>query len=143
MFILAWSLLRNFTESLIWAFLGGIVLDILATSPFGIFTVSLLIMATLANFWHERLFRSSFILPVLLALPYSILFNLCGLVFMQLLDYNLNWGSALRNIVFPAGLMNVIAMAFIFPLLSWLNNFIEREGLTIENWPKPLYLGEC
>jgi rod shape-determining protein MreD len=128
---LSWSLLQELEEVVVWTFLGGLILDILTTTPFGVFTTSLLVMSVLANFWQGRLSRNAFVLPILLALPYTMGFNLCGLILMRLAGYTIPWGSALGRIVFPAGLMNVVTMALVFPLLFWLSRLTQEEGLTI------------
>ena len=129
--VLGWSILKNFTEAVTWAFIGGVILDVLTSPPFGVFTVSFLLTAILINFWHSRLSDSTLLLPILFALPYTMFFNLCNLLFLQVLGYTIAWGSAVRTIIFPAGLMNVAAMALIFPILSWLNQFSRKDDLTI------------
>ena len=37
--VVAWSLLRGVEEGLLWAFIGGVLLDLLSVGPFGGFTV--------------------------------------------------------------------------------------------------------
>lgn len=129
--VLSWSLLRPFDEAIFWALGGGIILDLLAATPFGFFTVSLVIVVALVNFWQDRLSDRALVLPVLLALPYSILFNLCGLIFLRLLGTTIDWQNVPGKIIFPVALMDVGVMAFIFPLLARYNRLERKNHLTI------------
>ncbi|MFQ5577040.1 MAG: rod shape-determining protein MreD [Anaerolineae bacterium] len=129
--ILAWSFLRPFNQALGLAFAGGLVLDSLSAAPFGVFTVSLLAMAALAHFWHNRLSAGAFALPVLLALPYSVLFTLGALIMLWIFGYAVHWSAALGRIAFLVGLVNVPVMALVFPLLRRLNRFSDEAALTI------------
>lgn len=129
--VLSWSLTQKLEDALVWILGAGMLLDALTSVPFGAFSVSLLAMAVAANFWRDRLSDRAIILPVLLALPYSIFFNLCALIFLRMFGTPVAWGSALGNVIFPAALMNVGAMAIIFPLLSWINRMGRQQELTI------------
>lgn len=129
--VLTWSLLRPFDEAIVWALGGGIILDLLTTTPFGFFTLSLVITAAAANFWQGRFSDRALILPILLALPYSILFNLCGLIFLRLMGDMIDWQNVLAKIIFPVALLDVGVMLFIFPLLARYNRLERKNQLSI------------
>lgn len=116
--VLGWCFLLERRESLIWAFVGGAWLDILASRPFGLFTLSLLLTALAASIWHDKSFGNPFLVPVVLTLPYTLLFNFFGLLALQVLGYPVAWGNTLLYLMFPAALVNMLAMSFVFPLLS-------------------------
>lgn len=129
--VLCWSLLRPFEEAILWALGGGVILDLLAATPFGFFTVSLVMVVVMVNFWHDRLSDRALVLPVLLALPYSVLFNLCGLIFLRLMGNPVDWQNVLGKIIFPVALMDVGVMVFIFPLLARFSQLDRKNQLTI------------
>jgi hypothetical protein len=71
------------------------------------------------------------ILPILLAFPYSLLFNLLILIALRLSGYSVAWLEILRTIVVPESLLNVLVMVIIYPLLTWLNNQRQKGELRI------------
>ncbi len=118
--VLAWSLQNDVRGATLAALTGGLLLDLLASTPFGFFSLPLLATALLANFWHDRFTDTAFLLPVALVLPYSLLFNLGGLIFLQLAGRPVVWSIAMARVLFPAALLNLPVMALVFPLLRWL-----------------------
>lgn len=128
--VLAWSFVKDIKEVFFWAFWGGFMLDMLADVPFGVFTLSLIITAGLANFWQNR-YSGHLLLPILLVLPYTILFNLFVLIYMQWVGYAIDWRSVIIRIVFPEAMINIILMALVLPLLIWFNKFTQKDELTI------------
>jgi rod shape-determining protein MreD len=129
--ILTWSLLKDQDEALVWAFVGGIILDLLSGLPFGVSSLSLVLVCLAAGVWHGKSFGNPYLMPVLLALPYTILSNLIVLLYMQLSGYAIAWGSTFVRIVFPAGLINMAAMAVIYPALLRLERLLTKDDLTI------------
>jgi len=123
--VLAWSLQTELPGAVIAALTGGLVLDLLSSAPFGFFSLPLLATALLANFWHDRFADNAFLLPVVLVLPYSLLFNLGGLIFLQLAGRPILWSGAIARVVFPAALLNLPVMALVFPLLRWFKRRTE------------------
>jgi len=128
--IFAWSLLKPLPEVMVWAFLGGFLLDIFSGTHFGLFTASLMITAALANFWHPKQITKT-LLPILLIFPYTLLFNLIILIDLQLSGYTIAWKNAMMGLVFPEGIINVAAMAVIFPLTLWFNRTGQQNDLRI------------
>jgi len=130
--VIAWSMLSDLEESLPLAFLGGVILDLLMPTSFGVFTVSLLTTSLAASFWRDKLSYGSFLLAILLTLPYSIIFYLVSLMLMWITGYPMaGLAKAFISIIFPASLMNVGVMALMYPLLRWLDRFNQRDELSI------------
>jgi hypothetical protein len=84
----------------------------------------------LASFWQSKHF-GNMVLPILLAFPYSVLFNAFILIYIQLSGHTIPWGNVMTQIVFPESILNVAATALIFPLLVWLNKSDQKNDLTI------------
>lgn len=113
------------------ALFAGLALDILSAAPFGVFSASMVITAALASVWHERLSRQAFVLPVLLVIPYSIIYSASALIMLQLMGRDIGWGSNLGRLVFSVALMNIAAAVVILPLLQWLERAGEQKELQI------------
>ena len=130
--VVAWSMLRNMEDSLPLAFAGGALLDLLSPTPFGLFTLSMLLVTLAASFWRDKLSYMPFLLAILLMLPYSILFYLIFLPLLWATGYPMTGlGQVFVNVIFPASLMNVGVMALVYPLFRWLDHFKQQNELAI------------
>jgi len=129
--VFCWSLLERFQKAVLGALFAGLALDILSAAPFGVFSASMVITAALASVWHERLSRQAFVLPVLLVIPYSIIYSASALIMLQLMGRDIGWGSNLGRLVFSVALMNIAAAVVILPLLQWLERAGEQKELQI------------
>ena len=69
--IIGWIILRGLGEGLLWALIGGLCLDFASGAPFGIFTLTMLLVAVTANLSHGRVLGSSIILPLSLTISSS------------------------------------------------------------------------
>jgi rod shape-determining protein MreD len=128
--VLSCSLLKGWQPAILLALAGGVFLDLLSGVRLGTFTISLMITALLTTFWQTRYF-ANMTLPILLAFPYSLLFNLLILISLRLSGYSVAWLEILRTIVVPESLLNVLVMALIYPLLIWFNNQRQKGELRI------------
>lgn len=114
--VLGWSLLRGGREGLLWALVGGGLLDLLSAAPFGTFTVALLTIAFLSGLIEQILFHPPAWLPVVIMLLASPLFHFISLVMMQSLGWPVNW-ARLGNVLLPAALLDAFTILLLFPLL--------------------------
>jgi len=129
--VFAWTFLHNSRQILFWALIGGAILDVLTNTPFGLFSLGLLITCAAASFWQDKSFGNPFLVPILLILPYTLLFNLIVLLGMQVLGYSIAWENILTRILFPASFVNFITMIILFPLLVRLERWTQKDSLKI------------
>ena len=130
--VIALSVLRDIREAVIVGFAAGLLLDLMTPVSFGIFSVSFLFIALLASVWQGKFSHSfSYLLPVFLVLPYTIVFNVCVSILLQLSGHPISWESVFRNVIIPVGLFNIVVMAVIYPVLYWLNRAFKKEAITI------------
>lgn len=129
--ILSWSLGSDADEVLPWAFLGGVILDLLVSTPFGIFTLSMLVMALSANIWHGKSFGHPVFMHAILALPYTTLFNLTAIALLQVFVYPIAWGDALGKLIFPSALINMGTMIIVAPSVLGILRLKRGNELTI------------
>jgi rod shape-determining protein MreD len=107
---------------------GGLSLDVFSGAPFGVFTMSMVIMALATSLFHGRIFGSSIILPLSLTFPLSFLFNGLVLLVLLLLGRPMDWSAAFFNILLPVAIFNTMVMVLVFPLLYLLNRiFTPRQ----------------
>ena len=129
--IIGWTILRGLREGVIWALMGGLSLDFTSGSPFGLFTLIMLIVALATSLFHGRMFGSSIILPLCLTFPLSLLFNGLALLLLNLAGQPVVWGDAFSYVLAPVAVFNTATMLFVFPLLYWLNRRLNPQPLSI------------
>jgi rod shape-determining protein MreD len=129
--VIGWTALRGLEEGVIWSLIGGLSLDFLSGAPFGVLSLSLLLVALVTSMFHGRIFGSSIVLPVILTFPLSLLFNGAALILLSLLGHPVSWVDGLFFVVIPAALFNTGIMVLIFPLLYLLNNWLTPKTLSL------------
>ncbi len=130
MLVIGWVILRGLGEGLVWALIGGLSLDLVSGAPFGILTLTMLIVALVTNLSHGRVFGSSIVLPLSLTFPLSLLFNGLTLLLLTLLGRPIIWSSAFFDVLLPAALFNTAVMILVFPLLYLLNRTLNPQQLS-------------
>ena len=129
--VLTWSFLFPWPNIAIWVFVAGFILDIFSNIAFGVFTVSLIAISLLAGFWRVN-DRVNPILSILLALPYTLAFNLIIVFLLMILtEREVNWVKIFTDFAFPEGILNVIAMLFIYLWVAWLANIEQANELKL------------
>ncbi len=128
--VIGWVILRGLEEGLFWAVIGGLTLDVLSGAPFGVFTLSMVVVALATSLFHGRVFGSSIILPLSLTFPLSLLFNGLVLLLLMLLGRPMDWSAAFFNILLPVAIFNTMVMVLVFPLLYLLNRVLTPKQLS-------------
>ncbi len=128
--VIGWVILRGVGEGLVWGVIGGLSLDLISSAPFGVFTLTMLLVALAASLSHGRVFGSSIVLPLSLTFPLSILFNALALLLLNLLGRPVIWADALIYVLVPAAIFDTVVMMLIFPLLYLLNRALNPQPLS-------------
>lgn len=129
--VVGWTALRGLEEGLVWALIGGVSLDFLSGAPFGIFSLTMLLVAVVTALFHGRTFGSSIVLPVIFTFPLSLFFNGMALLMLGFLGHPVDWSAAFFVILFPNAIFNTGAMLVMFPLLYLLNRWLNPQPITI------------
>lgn len=129
--VVSWSLLRGVREGIIWAFIGGVFLDLLSGASFGIVTLPLLLVAYMSGLGEVNVFRANFLLPIIVGAMAVVLYNVVSLALRQLLGQPMLWNAAILHIVLPALLVNLLALPAVFFPLRRLH---QATGQPQMNW---------
>jgi len=115
--VVCWGLLRGAAESLRWAFAGGLMLDLLSGAPFGVTTLSLILISYLSALGEMSVLRLNFLVPVAVMALASIAYNTLFLLLLQMFGRSILWDVAFTHVVLPAALINTLIMPLVyFPL---------------------------
>jgi rod shape-determining protein MreD len=119
--VLSWSLLRGGREGLLWAFGGGVLVDILSGAPLGVSSLSLLLVSLLSSQGELAVFGTTLSLPLFVGFVGSLLHDLSFLFMLQLLGWSIDWPTALSKLLLLDAGLNTVFMPLMYVSLRWLH----------------------
>lgn len=129
--VIGWTILRDLEDGLTWAVTGGLALDFISGAPFGVFSLSLVIITVLVAITQGRIFGSNTFFPLLLTFPFSLLFNALVLLCLNILGRPVVWVDTFSLILFPLALLNTGVILLVFPLLYLINRRLRPQPLSL------------
>jgi len=128
LFVITWTIIRGLNEGMVWGMLGGIFCDLLSGGPFGLWTVSLVVVTFIAGQpWVHNLGPTSIRLALMSGLG-TFIAHTTFLVLMGLLGYAPNIGRAYATLIMPAVLLNFILSPFSFRFLVFFHQQSLQQG---------------
>ena len=116
----SWGLLRGPEEGVVWAFIGGFLLDLYTSGPMGALTLAMMLAVLLVSLVRQNFPASSFFMPLLYAVLATIVFLVAYLILIRLLGHPVT-AAAVRDL---AALILLDAL-FMLPIY-WLLGQLER-----------------
>jgi rod shape-determining protein MreD len=122
--VLAGSLLYGSRSGILWAFIGGLGLDLFSSGPLGASCLALMAAALVAGLGHRPLFRFNILVPLSAVALGTIVYATVYLGILAVLNTagwfvrDLPFLETMRNIVLPATLYNTAIMLLFVPLLN-------------------------
>ncbi|HIC94541.1 MAG TPA: rod shape-determining protein MreD [Anaerolineae bacterium] len=127
--VMSWSLLRGGEEGLVWAFIGGLALDILSGAPFGASTLALMAVSFLSGLGEVRIFRTHIVLPLLTAFFATLVYDILFLLLLQMSGWPVAWLDNLVKVILPSALLNVALSPLVYQTLRWLHHATGKPSL--------------
>ena len=119
--VLAWATLDRDQEGMVWAFVGGIILDLFSGAPLGISALALVPIAYLVGLTEAGVYRTNIGLPVLMAVIGAAAYHFIYLLLLRFFGgVALSWSSALVYVTLPSVIFDVI---LIVPALRLLDGW--------------------
>lgn len=129
---LSWTLAGDWRGGMVWAFVGGLCLDLLSGGPIGAATPGLVLMAYLASLTEGRFWRSHILLPLAAVLFGSVGFHLIQLFVLNASGFRLDVPSALWRTVLPSTLINTALMLPVYRLLRGVHQAVYAPPVELE-----------
>ena len=127
--VVSWSLLRGAQEGMLWALLGGIAVDLFSGAPFGVYTLSLLVVSFLSSLAQRNVFRLDLLIPVFVIPLATLVQNVIALALLWALRWPVDWGAGFTHVIFPAVLVNTVGMPLVYLALRALDRRVGREAI--------------
>lgn len=138
----AWSLRRGVEEGAVWAFIGGMALDLLSAGPF---TASMFALLMVSLVWgidpstglgrrRGQSFSGGPLALIAGMVLATVVFHVVLLAALQLArdaGHSVDWLDAGRRVIAPRAVFNLVLIPFIYRMLGWLDRRTQREELVL------------
>lgn len=104
--VVNWGILRGTDEGMLWAFLGGLCLDVFSSWPFGTNTVALVVVASVVSLGEGTFMRTHAVVPLATVFAATILYYAVALFILASTQHGVDWIAAVRGTVLPVALYN-------------------------------------
>ncbi|MBN1640556.1 MAG: rod shape-determining protein MreD [Anaerolineae bacterium] len=131
MAVTSWSILRGPEEGMLWALVGGVVMDLFSGAPFGVSTLALLAVSFVSGFGPRNVLRLDILLPIAIIPLATLLYQLITLGLLSMLGWQTSWAESLRHIVLPSLLVNSLGMPIVYLLVRRLHHRTAREEISL------------
>ncbi len=129
--VVSWSLIAPGVQALVWAFAGGVLLDLLSGGPLGASALGLLLVAYLAGFTQGQLWGGRYLLPLAAALFGTLVYHLVALGFLAAFGRPVEPGLALNTITFPAVFVNLVLVLPVYAMTQLFHDFLTPPELEL------------
>lgn len=109
---------------LVWAFLGGLGLDIFSGGPMGSSSLALMAAAMVAGVGHRTLSRFHVLVPLVAMVAGTVVYAgaymgiLAVLQYLDVTNHQVPFLGTMQNIVLPAVVYNTTLMVILIPFLN-------------------------
>lgn len=127
------TLIYGGKAGIVWAFLGGVGLDLFSGGPLGISSLGLMLAALVAGVGHRVLSRYNLLVPLTASALATLIYGLVYIGLLALLreaartplfagialpTYALPFWPTFQNVIVPATIYNMTIVLFMTPLLN-------------------------
>lgn len=128
--VVCWSLLNGVTEGLIFAFLAGLALDIIAGLPLGASSLALMPVCFLAIIGRRSVYVNNLWLPTLLVALATPLEGWLMLFIRQLNGAPVDWLSTTIHVILPALALNVFLTVIVVRVMRQFGGWSKTGAAT-------------
>ena len=125
--VLTWAVVRGLDEGLVWAFVGGLIMDLLSGGPLAGTALALVAAAYLAGQSLGEEVGSEVVRLVILAVLGVLTYHVTLLVVLGWTGHPVNWGFSLTRVAGPSVVLNAVLTPFVLQPLRWLDQVTELD----------------
>jgi rod shape-determining protein MreD len=119
--VVCWAMAGRGEDAMVWALIGGLLLDLFSALPFGSTAIVLILLAYLVSFLRTGFWEANLLLPLGVVLAASIAFHGWGIGTMLVLGRAVDLSQAVVRVVVPSTLLNLALALPATQLVASLN----------------------
>jgi rod shape-determining protein MreD len=121
--VLSWAVDARLEESVVWAFVGGIMQDLLSAAPTGVSCVGMILLVFVLNEYSRQVYRIGFVGLTLFILIGSLLHQILLMIILTLIGFQMDWLNDFGYVVVPTIGYNLL---FLWPTYGLMRRFQRR-----------------
>lgn len=125
--VLSWSVHSEFDEALTWAFVGGIVQDLLSAMPTGTSAMGLVILVYVVHLLSERLYGIGFVLLSMLVVAGTVLKGSIGALVLAITGMPSDFFTVFSYVIVPSTVYNLALIAPTYWFFRRIQKRVQRE----------------
>lgn len=126
--VLCWTIVRGAGEGLIWAFVGGLLTDLLSGGPLGTYILALLAVVFVADQpWGEGL-GTPLVRVLLLALVGALSYHAVILTILTLTGRVVDWTASALRVAGPSAAFVIVSAPSVRRALAWISARLDLAG---------------
>jgi rod shape-determining protein MreD len=119
---IAWGLLFNVREGVIWGFAGGLGLDLITGTPLGTSSLAAMTACLLTELSRNRVFANNLWWPMVVVALATPVYGWIVLLTQQLRGLPVDWVGSTVRVIGPEMVLNVATMVVVYPVLRALTS---------------------
>ncbi len=130
--VVSWQLVQTRGEGYSWAFIGGLIIDLISGGPFGASILGLLAAAAVADRVGGGLARDQVALPLISSFLGTFAFHGVYLIVLQVFGWTIDLTDAVFRVVLPSAVINMILSPFLFRIMIAIHRRVTPPGVSWE-----------
>lgn len=129
--VLIWAMVRGLDEGVVWAFVGGLIVDLLSGGPFAGTAVALVAAAYLAGQSLVEGVGSDAVRSIILVVLGVLMYHLTLLIILSWTGHPVSWGFSLAQVAGPSIVLNGLLAPIVLHPMSWLERVTGQDRMTL------------
>lgn len=111
-------------RGLMWAFIGGLWLDLLTGTPLGVSAIALIIVVSVVGMVSSNLFRGHVVILALGGLLAGVLYGVIVVAILTLVGRPTVWPEAIVGVILPNAVYNAVVLPILYPGVRWIGGIV-------------------
>lgn len=125
--VVSFAIMRGQTEGMLIGFFCGLLIDVFAGEAIGLYALLYLFIGYINGYFHLLFFANNILLPLVLILNNSIIYNLIIYVCMFLLRNKTEFGFYFMHVMMPEVVYTFLVAVFLYNIFLWINRLLEQR----------------
>lgn len=126
--VVLWSANAKLDEAIFWAFVGGMMQDLLSILPLGASSFMLLVIVFAITTFSEQIYRINILILLLFVVVGNLLYQLFLQFVLSIMGNGISLLDALQYVITPSLVYNLIILIPLYIIIRIIQRAIPRRG---------------
>jgi len=130
--VVAWAMLADVGDAMLWGVFGGAIQDAMSLTPLGASALGLVVVAFIADALLGDVRRTNLLLPPLVMGAGTVLYHLGLLIVLRLDGHTVPLGEGLLTVTLPTMIYHVLLSVPVFRLVGLAHDWLTPRRVGLE-----------